>query len=167
MRVVEIPKRETKKSKGYTSALGDELFEQLKSIDEAVAQLGFPAPRVVIEDIANWMNPVHHISLRVAQLYEQAGRDVRWMKVKQKEPDTVLEGAARKHHMVAAASQFLQEAFPTHLPTFDGLDRKHDVADVIAMARYMAAHPNIDYTSSPDQRARFAARGAYKRRRQS
>lgn len=149
-----------------TGAKADALMGQLADVEAAIAAIGEPAPQVVFEDIMEIRSAARAVTFKVHQKYSDAGRSTLFMKPRQKVPDIARSGSARKAQSEAAARAFLAERFPDHLVTFDSIgERKHDVADSIAMARYMEAHPDKEYSSKPDHRALWAATTSRKRRR--
>ncbi len=146
---------------GYTRRVAEALMVELVRI---VADK--PSPYIFIEDCVHVSNKA--LQWVIKYLFDdelpKLGWTVRFMKPKQKVPDIAGNSAQRKVAMTEAAEAWLAQTDPDLLQTWSDDERLHDMADVIAMARYLDANPDVEYTTKPDARARYAVAGAKRRR---
>lgn len=147
---------------GYTKRVAEALMVELVRI---VADK--PQPYIFIEDCVHVTNKALQWVIKhlVDKELPNLGWTVRFMKPKQKVPDIGAPSAERKVAMTQAAEAWLAQNAPDLLETWSEPGKRlHDMADVIAMARYLDANPDVEYTSKPDARARFVATGSKRRR---
>ena len=100
---------------------------------------------VVLENVYMYRNwTVQRINKKIRAHFQDMGVEYKYLLPSQKSYGTNISSG--KKNSVAAATRLLTDIGVTHLvEKFESIERNHDIADALLMARYMYEHPEVLY----------------------